>query len=126
VKWDDGSITQVELQHIEPVSVDADNDDDAGADTDEDAIQDQYVTIDAELTDDDEFDEDAMDAGEGPAIGEIVATKGGTDWERIADIGPDQRADTERFDLQVCYTVNFMLHCILIPPPPPHHPHSTL
>ena len=124
VKWDDGSITQVELGHLEPVSVDADNDDDAGADIDEDAIQDQYVTVDHELTDDDEFDEEAMEAGEGPAIGEIVATKGGTCWERTMDMGPDQRADNERFDLQVCYTMH-TLH----PPPPtrdsPHHPHVT-
>ena len=119
VKWDDGSVTQVELQHLEPVSVSADNDDDdAGADIDDDAIQDQYVTIDNELTDDDEFDEDAMVVGEGPAIGDIVATKGGTDWERIMDIGPDQRADKERFDLQVCYTVHIIFD-------PPHHPHVT-
>ena len=94
VKWDDGSVTQVELQHLEPVSVDADNDDDdAGADMDGGAIQDQYVTIDAELTDDDEFDEDAMDASEGPAIGDTVETNDVFSWEQIQDIGPDKRAD---------------------------------
>jgi hypothetical protein len=55
VRWDDGSISQVEHEHLELVSVEQGSSDvGGGTDINEDADFDRFVTVDAEETDDED------------------------------------------------------------------------
>ena len=64
VRWDDGSISQVLHEHVELVSVlEGSGDVGVGVDIDEATEFDRFVTVDGEITDDeDEREEDPIEA----------------------------------------------------------------
>ena len=141
VKWDDGSITQVETSHIEPVSVSGDADGDGIGDADADEQEDLHISADLEVTDDDEDDgyEDGGDAGMfcshlvlvlfvltlyyivlAVPMGGVVEVNE-TSWKRVAAIGQDPREETDRFEFQVHPT--YLSHtCFYLMSSSPYHP----
>ena len=100
MKWDDGTVTQVNHEHLEPGVINRAIDED-GADIDPSEQLDQYVNIDGEVTDSD--NEGEVEAAEGNAIamGETVEVDGVT-WKRVQDISDEgSLEDHPDFDLQV-------------------------
>ena len=102
VRWDDGSISQVLHEHVELVSVpEGSGDVGGGADIDEATEFDRFVTVDGEMTDDeDEREEDPIEAGSVTRVGGEVEVAG-VKWKRVENVTRDVREGYERFDLQV-------------------------
>jgi hypothetical protein len=102
VRWDDGSISQVQHQHLELVSVEEGSRDvGGGTDINEETDFDRFVTVDGEETDDeDERAPETTVAQEVTRVGGVVDVSG-VKWKRVENIGRDVREGMERFDLQV-------------------------
>ena len=102
VRWDDGSLSQVEEQHLELVTVEEGSSDvGGGTDINEETDFDRFVTVDSEETDDeDERAPETTVAQEVTRVGGVVEVSG-VKWKRVENIGRDVREGTERFDLQV-------------------------
>ena len=102
VRWDDGSISQVEHQHLERVTVEEGSRDvGGGTDINEETDFDRFVTVDSEETDDeDERATETTVAREVTRVGGVVEVSG-VKWKRVENIGRDVREGMERFDLQV-------------------------
>jgi len=102
VRWDDGSISQVLHEHVELVSVlEGSGDVGEGVDIDEATEFDRFVTVDGEITDDeDEREEDPIEAGSVTRVGGEVEVAG-VKWKRVENVTRDVREGYERFDLQV-------------------------
>jgi len=119
VKWDDGSVTQVETSHIEPVSVSGDQEDDGVGDADADEQEDLHISADLEVTDDDE-DDGYEDGGDAVPMGGVVEVND-TSWKRVAAIGQDPREETDRFEFQV--HPPYLSHtCFYLMSSSPYHP----
>jgi hypothetical protein len=99
VRWDDGSLSQVEHQHLELVSVEEGSRDvGGGTDINEDTDFDKYVTVDSEDTGNEgETATETTGEEEVTRVGGVVEVAG-VKRKRVKNIGRDVM---ERFDLQV-------------------------
>lgn len=102
VRWDDGSIGQVEHRHLELVSVEeVSRDVGGGTDINEETDFDRFVTVDSEETDDeDEREPETTEGQEVTRVGGVVDVSG-VKWKRVENIARDVREGMERFDLQI-------------------------
>ena len=98
VKWDEGSVTQVEHQHLEPCDLDEDDDPDAHDEVDPEDQVDQHTHVEGEATDSDD-DPDAHDEDDdNPAtVMNSTVVVDGVSWKRIPSFAEDTNPD---FDLQ--------------------------
>ena len=99
VKWDEGSVTQVEHQHLEPCDLEEDDDADAHDEIDPEDQVDQCVHVDGDVTDSDDDNASAEEDDDQTAtVMNSTVVVDGVSWKRVPSIAEDTYPD---FDLQV-------------------------